>query len=138
MATMTAAERDTFLNETRLGILSTLDARGDPVAVPVWFEWDGTVVRFFSFASAPKVTRLRKRPRASMLVVNHVHEKEAWVAFDGDVRIGGDGVMALAERLAARYWDLSDPARAKELASWRAMASHFCLLTLHPRRIRTS
>ena len=81
MATMTAAARSAFLNETRLGILSTLDAQGDPVSVPVWFEWDGAVVRFFSFANAPKVTRLRKRPRASLLVVNNVGEGEAWVSF---------------------------------------------------------
>ena len=138
MATMTKAERNAFLAETRLGILSTLDGRGDPVAVPVWFEWDGTDVRLFSFANAPKVARLRNHPRASLLVVNHVHQKEGWVAFDGAVTISGDGVMPLAERLAARYWDLGDPARAKELALWRAMASRACVLTLRPERIRTS
>src|SRR4029453_13710558 len=100
--------------------------------------WDGLVVRFFSFASAPKVARLRRRPRASLLVVNDVNEPEAGVAFDGGVAISNEGVMDLAERLAARYWDLSDPARAKELTSWRNMASRFCLLTLNPRRIRPS
>jgi PPOX class probable F420-dependent enzyme len=135
---MTHDERKQFLGRTRLGILTTIDERGDPTAVPVWYEWDGLVVRFFSFASAPKVARLRRRPRASLLVVNDVNEPEAWVAFDGEVAISNDGVMDLADRLAARYWDMSDPARVKELASWRTMASRFCLLTLNPRRIRTS
>src|SRR5262245_14749444 len=128
---MTQDERRQFLDKTRLGILTTIDERGDPTAVPVWYEWDGLVVRFFSFAAAPKVARLRKRPRASLLVVNDVNEPEAWVAFDGDVSISNEGVMVLAERLAARYWDLNDPARTKELASWRNMASRFCLLTLN-------
>jgi PPOX class probable F420-dependent enzyme len=138
MATMTPAQRETFLNRTRLGILTTLADSGDPVSVPVWFEWDGSVVRFFSFATAPKVARLRRRPRASMLVVNDVGESEAWVAFDGDVSIDGGDVMELAQRLAARYWDLQDPARANELAGWRAAASSFCLLTLKPTQIRSS
>ena len=138
MATMTPAQRSKFLNTTRLGILCTLSVQGDPLSVPVWFEWDGSVVRFFSYTSAPKVARLRKRPRASMLVVNNVGETEAWVAFDGDVAIGDHGAMELADRLAARYWDLADPARAAELAAWRAMASSFCLLTLRPAQIRSS
>jgi len=135
---MTLDQRKAFLGETRLGIVTTLDAGGNPVSVPVWFEWDGVVVRFFSFANAPKVARLRQRPRASLLVVNNVHEAEGWVAFDGTVAISHDGVMDLAERLAARYWDMTDPAHIKEFAGWRAMASRFCLLTLTPSRIRTS
>jgi PPOX class probable F420-dependent enzyme len=138
MATMTPAQRAAFLNRTRLGILATVDEAGDPLSVPVWFEWDGAVVRFFSFATAPKVARLRRHPRASMLVVNDVGEPEAWVAFDGDVTVGTGDVMELAERLAARYWDLQDPARANELSGWRAAAANFCLLTLKPVRIRSS
>jgi nitroimidazol reductase NimA-like FMN-containing flavoprotein (pyridoxamine 5'-phosphate oxidase superfamily) len=61
---MTHDERKQFLGKTRLGIVTTIDERGDPTAVPVWYEWDGLVVRF-SPSPAPKVARLRRRPRAS-------------------------------------------------------------------------
>ena len=74
---MTEQERDAFLAETRLGILSTVTQRGHPLSVPVWFEWDGSVVRMFSFEHAPKVKRLRANPRVSLLVVNHLKEREA-------------------------------------------------------------
>lgn len=135
---MKPAERDAFLSVTRLGILSTLDAAGDPIAVPVWFEWDGSAVRFFSSGRAPKVARLRKRARASLLVVNNVGETEAWVAFDGDVTISAHGAIELAERLAARYWDLAQPAHAKMLESWRESAADLVLLSIVPARIRNS
>ena len=135
---MTEAERETFLSETRLGVLTMLNEQNEPLAVPVWFEWDESAVRMFSFKRAPKVRRLRAHPRASLVAVNHIGEPEAWVAFDGDVAISDEGAMALAERLAPRYWDLSDAYHAKELADWRAHASRFCLLTLTPERIRTS
>ena len=135
---MNAEQRDAFLSLTRLGILSTRDAADEPIAVPVWFDWDGTTVRFFSQNSAPKVARLRKHPRASVLVVNNVGEAEAWVSFDGDVAISQTGAIELAELLAARYWNLANPAHAQTLDSWRNNAAHFALLTLTPTRIRTS
>ena len=135
---MTEDEREAFLSETRLGMLTMLNEQSEPLAVPVWFEWDGSAVRMFSFKRAPKVRRLRANPRASLLVVNHIGESEAWVAFDGDVAISDAGAMALAERLAPQYWDLHDAGHAKELADWRQHASRFCRLTLTPLRIRTA
>ena len=135
---MTEDEREQFLSETRLGMLSMLNEQSEPVAVPVWFEWDGVAVRMFSFKRAPKVRRLRAHSRASLLVVNHIGEPEAWVAFDGDVAISDEGAMALADRLAPKYWDLKVMDHGKALADWREQASRFCLLTLTPERIRTS
>ncbi len=134
---MTEEERERFLSEPRYGVLSTLSEDGLPVSVPVWFEWDGNVVRMLSFKKTPKVRRLKADPRASLLVVNRLDELEAWVAFDGEIAISDEGGFALAERLAHRYWNLNDPARAKELEAWRENADGFCLLTLTPSRIRT-
>lgn len=134
---MNEQERQAFLKETRLGILTTLSGGDLPISVPVWFEWDGDVVRMLSFTDSPKVRRLMADPRASLLVVNHVGEKEAWVAFDGEIVIGDEGGFALGERLAPKYWDLNDPARARELEAWRKNSAAFCLLTLTPSRVRT-
>ena len=134
---MNEQERQAFLKETRLGILSTLSRDDLPISVPVWFEWDGHVVRMFSFADSPKVRRLTADSRASLLVVNHVGEPEAWVAFDGVIAISDEGGFALGERLAPSYWDMNDPARARELEGWRKNSAAFCLLTLTPSRVRT-
>ena len=135
---MTAAERDAFLAKVRLGILTTLREDGSPVAVPVWFEWDGAAVRVFTSVLSEKIRRLERDPRASLLVVNHVGEPEAWVAFDGSVTIRRDGAFELAERLAQRYWVLADAGHQAELGRWRTAAGALRVLELIPARIRSS
>lgn len=133
----TDAERDAFLARPRLGMLLTNRAGGAPIGIPVWFDWTGETVGMFAGRSSPKVGRLQRDPRASLLVANDVGEPEAWVAFDGSVAIEDPGGVDLATRLAARYWDLNDPDRRAVLDSWQQSPNAFCLLTLTPERIRT-
>ncbi len=130
-------DRDAFLSETRLGILTTMTRDSTPISVPVWYEWDGERAQVFSDASSAKVRRLRHDSRASLLVTNVLGEQEYWVAIDGTMAIGSEGAVELAERLAARYWDLSDPDRAAAEQGWRKHADALVLLELTPTRIRT-
>lgn len=131
-------ERDAFLATPRLGILISARRDGRPIGVPVWFEWTGTAVNMFAAIDSVKVRRLRRDPRASLLVTNRVDEREAWIAFDGDVSIDPDAGVDLAVRLAHRYWDLDDPLRRAELDAWQqAPPEAFCQLTLTPSEIRT-
>ena len=130
--------RNSFLAEPRLATLVSNRIEGTPMAVPVWFEWDGEAVRMFAARTTPKVKRLRRDPRASVLVTNRIDESECWVAFDGKVSIADAGGFELAERLAPRYWDLKDPERSDMLDLWRNARDIFCLLTLEPTKIRTS
>jgi hypothetical protein len=91
----------------------------------------------FTLDTSPKVKRVRADNRASLLVVNHLSELERWVSFDGTVRIVKKGGIELAEKLAKRYWDLSDPERKETLELWRKGADSLCVLELSPTRIRT-
>lgn len=136
MPKMDEAERERFLERPRLGILCSNRADGSPLGVPVWFDWDGTTVRMFAAKTSPKVRRLEADPRLSLLVVNHLDEPEAWVAFDGEVTIG-EGDFALVEKLAARYWDLSQDGPRETLELWRKAPEAFCHLTLEPTAIRS-
>ncbi|MDA1330473.1 MAG: pyridoxamine 5'-phosphate oxidase family protein [Chloroflexi bacterium] len=129
--------RETFLAETRYACLTTQGSDGTPYTVPVWFEWDGTVVRFFTSISSPKIRRIRQNPRISLLMVNHLSEREAWVTFTGKATIHTAGGIALAERLAAKYWDLSDPNKRQTVESWRSAADNLCVVELVPDSIRT-
>ena len=137
MAKMNEEERARFLTEPRLGILNTIRSDGSPIGVPLWFDWNGETVRMFSSVLSPKIKRLQADPRASLLVVNHLTEEEAWVSFDGSVSIHEQGGLELAEELAPRYWDLSDPGRQETLALWRKVAAAMRMLELRPVRIRT-
>jgi PPOX class probable F420-dependent enzyme len=137
MTEMSEKARQEFLAKTRYGYLTTLRKDGSPVTVPVWFEWNGEAVSIFTGANSPKVSRIRNDPRVTLLVVNDITEYESWVAFDGSAAIRAEGGLALAERLAPEYWDLSDPERQRTLDKWRTSAD-FCLIELRPSRIRSS
>jgi PPOX class probable F420-dependent enzyme len=134
---MTGEERDAFLSAPRYAILTTLRGDGSPVSVPVWFDWDGRAVSMFTHIVTAKLRRIQGNSLASVLVTNAVDELESWVAFDGEVTVHDGGGLDLAERLAPKYWDVNDPARAAALQSWRQMASGWRLLELVPKRIRT-
>ena len=137
MPQMTSEERDRFLAEPRYGILTTVSSTGAPISVPVWIDWNGENIRMFSNVAAPKMKRLRANPAASLLVINHVGDSEAWVAFDGPVSIQESGGLELAEKLAARYWNLSDPGSQQILEVWRGIPEALHVLELEPSEIRT-
>ena len=134
---MTAEAREAFLAEPRLGMLLTLESGGAPIAVPVWFEWDGSRARMFTSAGSRKIARLAGDARASLLVARDRDEKEAWVAIDGTISVHEDGAFALAERLAQRYWDMTDRDHQQTVEMWRTAASQLRVLELTPTRIRS-
>jgi PPOX class probable F420-dependent enzyme len=119
MAEMSNAQRDEFLAGKRYAILTTLRADGSPVAVPVWYGWDGRSLKMFTHVSTQKMKRIRRDPRATVLVANTFGELEAWVAFDGAIVIHEDGGLELALNLADKYWEVDNPERAATLDEWR-------------------
>lgn len=133
-------EIDEFLKTPRLATLIYPGPRPSPTGVPVWFDWDGSAVRMFAGRTSPKVRQLSRNPSVSVLVTNRVGEPEGWVAFDGQVTVADfttEDWTALLNRVAPRYWDLTDPDRAKEIESWLAMPEAFVALTLTPEAIRS-
>lgn len=135
---LTAPQRDEFLATPRVVALATNSDSGIPISVPVWFEWDGEVARMFTHKRSPKMKRLARDPRASLLVANAFGEPEQWVLLEGEIETVNEGAMALAETLAERYWDLSNPEHAKTLDSWRESADDWCLLILKPSKISSN
>lgn len=135
---------DTLLTDADVALLRRplhgfLTVAAGPVPAqprPVWFEVadDGTV-QLFTEADALKVRRLRKDPRASLVVAAPVGEREHWVSVSGHVTIESDGAHDLAKRLADRYWDLSDPVRAQDLAG--ILADEQLRIVLHPDDVRS-
>ena len=98
------------------------------------------MVRMFTGRTSPKVRQLTNNPNISVLVTNRVGEPEGWVAFDGKVAIkdfsAADWPIFL-NRVAPRYWDLTDPAFAKEIEGWRAVPGAFVMLELEPEAVRS-
>ncbi|MGW4940645.1 pyridoxamine 5'-phosphate oxidase family protein [Actinoplanes sp. NPDC004185] len=129
------AEDLEFLARPLHGFLSVAAGNVPPEPRPVWFEatTDGTV-QFFTEPESLKVRRLRRDPRASIVVAAPVGERERWVSVAGRTTVETDGAHELASRLAARYWDLDDPTRAADLAA--LLAGDLLRVVIHPETVR--
>ncbi|MFJ7217364.1 pyridoxamine 5'-phosphate oxidase family protein [Amycolatopsis sp. NPDC098790] len=102
---------------------------------PVWFEaTTGGTIELFTEPDSPKVKRVRRDPLASLVVAAPVGERERWVSVTGRVSLEPDGAHDLAKRLASRYWDLGDPARAADLEG--ILAVDQLRLVIHPEKVR--
>ena len=135
MAAMADAQRDAFLQETRIAKLATLNEDGSPNVIPVWYEWDGAIARLFTTRTSAKVRRIRRDPRVALSVEDGVGAPEAWVTIEGVATVDETGGWELARRLAARYYD---EARAAEtLASWARIEGEWVTIRITPSRIRS-
>ncbi|WP_115944508.1 pyridoxamine 5'-phosphate oxidase family protein [Amycolatopsis thermalba] len=124
-----------FLRRPLHGFLTVAAGPVPPQPRPVWFEAteDGTI-QLFTTPDSPKMRQLRRDPRASIVVAAPVGERERWVSVAGRVTVEPDGAGELSARLAARYWDLGDPARGADLAG--ITAEDMVRLVIHPETVR--
>jgi len=132
-SSLTADDLD-FLRRPLHGFLSVAAAPLPPQPRPVWFEAtaEGTI-QLFTTPDSLKVRRLHRDPRASIVVAAPVGERERWVAVAGHTTVEPGDTHDLCTRLAARYWDLDDPARADDLAGILAMDQ--VRLVIHPETV---
>lgn len=130
---LTADDFD-FLARPLQGFLSVADGPIPPQPRPIWFEATAEGVQFFTGPDTLKVRRLRRDPRASIVVASPVGERERWVSVAGHTTMTTDGAHDLCRRLAARYWDLDDPVRARDLAE--ILAEPQLRIVIHPDEVR--
>ncbi|MGW4729025.1 pyridoxamine 5'-phosphate oxidase family protein [Streptomyces shenzhenensis] len=124
-----------FLRRPLYGFLSVAAGPLPPEPRPVWFEaTDAGTIQLFTGPDTVKVRRLRRDPRASIVVAAPVGERERWLSVAGRTTVEPDGAHDLCARLAARYWNLDDPARAGELAGM--LAADQVRLVIHPETVR--
>jgi hypothetical protein len=128
------AEDLEFLGRPLHGFLTVAGGPQPPQPRPVWFEAtaEGTV-QLFTEPAALKVRRLRRDPRASIVVAAPVGERERWISIAGSVTMAAEGAHELSSRLAARYWDLADPTRAADLAA--ILAAEQLRIVIHPEAV---
>ncbi|GAB7046004.1 pyridoxamine 5'-phosphate oxidase family protein [Catenuloplanes indicus] len=128
-------ERDLTLLARPLYAFLTIAPRGGrwPAPRPVWFEAsdDGTLQMF----SEPdgKIDRIRKQPRASVVVAAPVGEPEHWVSAEGTITLHEEGAYDLAARLGDRYWPAVGPQQRELLDDWRD--SSIVRLVLTPEKV---
>ncbi len=62
-----AEERRQFLDETRTIVLSTLDRRGYPHSVAMWYVMDDGCCLMTTYAKSQKVLNIRRNPKVALL-----------------------------------------------------------------------
>jgi general stress protein 26 len=123
-----------FLRRPLHGFLSVAAGPVPAQPRPVWFEaTDEGTIQLFTGPDTLKIRRLRRDPRASIVVAAPVGERERWVSVAGRTTVEPDGAHDLCTRLAARYWDLDDPTRADDLAE--ILATEQVRLVIHPETV---
>lgn len=123
-----------FLARPLHGFLSVAGGTQPPQPRPIWFEATAEgAVQFFTEPGSLKMRRLARDPRASLVVAAPVGERERWISVAGPTTVETGGAPDLASRLAARYWDLGDPARAAGLAG--ILATELTSVVIHPETV---
>ena len=94
---MDSSRRETFLNQPRTAVLSTLSEGGRIHAVPVWFRWDGGAFRIITGRGSAKHRNVLREGRASLCI----DERQGTIAYltaEGPVRV--EDTVTKEERLA--------------------------------------
>lgn len=137
MATMTDAERDTFLLERRIGVLAIGRDGAGPLLAPIWYQYvPDEGFEICMGGSTAKAARLRAEGRAALCVQDEGRPYR-YVTVEGPVTVeslgGLEAARPVIEGMAARYLG------AKAGASYAAAfgTEDEVVVRLRPQRWRT-
>jgi PPOX class probable F420-dependent enzyme len=87
--TMTRVEREAFLAETHVAVISVAEPGRGPLTVPVWYHYEpGGVVRFVTGGSSRKARLIRAAGRFSLCVQTETPPYK-YASIEGPATIGG-------------------------------------------------
>lgn len=97
---MTEAERETFLADMHVGVLSIARQGKGPLALPIWYLYEGGEVLISMSGNSVKADLLRKRQRAT-LTVQQEAPPYRYVMVEGPVTLAQNDIDT--KELATRY-----------------------------------
>ena len=126
---MTPEQIDGYLAQPRVADLVTLNADGSPHIAPVWYHYDGAVVKVFTETGAVKVRNIRRDGRAALSVAAP-GPPNGYVIVNGNAAVAAgdpDDVRAMAKRY------MSEQDAAAYIAELQG--AEFCAITIAPTKI---
>ena len=100
--TMTPEQIDAYLSEPRIADLATLNPDGSPHIAPVWYRYDGAVVKVFTQRTAVKLRNIRHDPRVALSIATH-SEPYGYVIVSGAAVISDEGIPDEVRQMAIHY-----------------------------------
>jgi PPOX class probable F420-dependent enzyme len=131
MPEMSAEEIEAFLREPRVAVLATVDRRGRPRTVPIWFLWEDGAAYLFTARSSRKWRNLLANPAAS-LCIDHREPPYRSVMLDGRVEESDRSLYDHVRRMAFAYYG---PERGGEFAEGYRDRPDVALFRLVPERV---
>ena len=104
MAAIPQTHRDLF-DKKSFAHLATIGPDGAPQVNPVWFDWDGTNLRFGQITTRQKVRNLRRDARIAVAIVDPANPIR-YLEIRGVARLAPDPELELTHRLAKKYLGL--------------------------------
>lgn len=100
---MSKAEREAFLAETHVAVISVADTGRAPLTIPVWYHYEpGGAVRFVTGEASKKTALLRKAGRMSLCVQTETPPYQ-YLTIEGPVSIGEPDFERDIRQMAHRY-----------------------------------
>lgn len=128
---MTPEQIDAYLDQPRIADLATLNADGSPHVAPVWFRYDGEVVKVFSQTTAVKVRNIRRDGRVALSVAAQ-EAPYGYVIVNGSATISSDGIPDEVRAMAIHY---KGEAEGEAYIQEALREMTFCLITIAPTKI---
>ncbi|MFC4911840.1 pyridoxamine 5'-phosphate oxidase family protein [Actinomadura gamaensis] len=131
---MTTDERERFLAEERVGVLSVTAEYGRaPLAVPIWYLYEpGGEIRFITGGQSRKMRLVRAAGRVTV-TVQEERPPYRYVTVEGDVT-GYEEPADPADRQAVARRYLGEDGAAAYLASTEHLADAAVLVRVRPQR----
>src|SRR5512138_2187206 len=100
---MSRAEREAFLAETRVAIVSIAEPGRGPLTVPIWYRYEiGGAVHFVTGARSRKARLIEKAGRIGLCVQSETPPYR-YVSLEGPVQIGTPDREGDVRQTAIRY-----------------------------------
>ena len=93
---------DEFTERPLLAILATVNPRGEPRAMAVFYDYDGRTFNMTSYAHLFKVRNIRENPAVALVIVDTVGYGDM-LTVTGTAELSEDGVYEVTQRLNIRY-----------------------------------
>lgn len=134
--TMTKAEREAFLAETHVAVISVAEPGRGPLTIPVWYGYEpGGPIRFVTDDGSRKAGLIRAAGRLSLCVQTETPPYK-YVTVEGPITIDAPDrerdERALARKYLGPMADMYLAHTAEERA--RGINAHPILVLLHPER----
>lgn len=101
MASIPVGHTD-ILEKKALAVVATVGPKDAPQTSVVWFDWDGSALRFSTTKQRAKFKHLQKNTSVSVFILDP-DDDHRYLELRGEARVSDDPDGSLIDRLSVRY-----------------------------------